>query len=695
MKKIGFLVLILLSTCIYGEGINNVSRIYHVNNRSNQAADNGNGSPEQPFKTISAAAKTAEPGDIVLVHAGVYRELVQPVRSGSPGKPIVFQAAEGETAVIRGSDVFSPEWQAEKNSDGTVVYRGFLDDAMFANYAMPWSKTHWYTDNPFRTKIMISNSGTKTAKPEKGLSQWARPWPPKTAATATEDASVSFDTDNRTVVYDGPPGTLPRTLGQIFVDGEPVQQVRTPEEVGGNQNTFIVAPDGKSLLLRLRDNADPRRHLVEITTRAQIFCPAKRRTDYIHVRGFIMEHCANQGPFPQAGALSTRSGANWKIENNVIRYATTVGIDCGGENYEQSGVNGGPARPENNEITGNVISDNGLCGIAVYSSNNVRISGNVLERNNRMGFTPGIDIGWWEQAAIKLHNCPGAVISDNMIRDNDCFGIWLDTYYAGARISRNLIVNNMFAGIFLECSSGPLMIDNNVVGLTRTGHGVYAHDSSGMTIANNLLFRNAHFGVLMRNVSNRKVAKGEICSTSDNKVLNNIILGNGQGAVAIPVKSGRDKDNISDYNVISGGSHLYDNGPVLFALLAREDRQLFKSAEYAGLINAGKAFELHWKDEEALFVDFDNWRSLTGRELHSLDPFTLKDSYMTFRSRLLNWELDLPEAVVKLRAVPVPDITRDYFGGSVDYQHGAVAGPFQKLKTGRNIFYLWPKQILP
>jgi len=683
--------LIILSISIYGGEMENVPGTYHVNNNSDLAADNNNGSPEKPFKTISAAVKMAGPGDIVVVHKGIYRELVQPDRSGLPDKPIVFQAAEGETAIIRGSDIFSPLWQVEKTAGATVVYRGFLDDAMFVDYAMPWSKTHWYTDNPFRTKIIISQSGSKIAKPEKGISQWARPWPSRTMPVETEEAAVTFDTDNRTMVYDGPPGTLPRTLGQIFVDGEPVQQVRTPEEVEEHANTFIVAPDGKSLLLHLRDNSDPRRHLVEITTRAQIFCPAKRGIDYIHVRGFIMEHCANQGPFPQAGALSTRSGAHWKIENNVIRHATTVGIDCGGENYLLDGVSGGFARPEGNEVTGNIISDNGLCGIAVYSSKNVRISGNVLERNNRLGFTPGIDIGWWEQSAIKLHNCPGAVISDNMIRDNDCFGVWLDTYYAGARISRNLIVNNMFAGIFLECSLGPLTIDNNVVALTRSGHGVYAHDSSGMTIANNLLFRNAHVGVLMRNVTERKVSKDMVCATSGNKVLNNMILGNGQGVVAIPARNERDKDNISDYNISSGGTHLYDNGPELFALLAREDRQLFKSGEYAALVNAGKAFEVRWKDEKALFVGVDAWRSLTGWDSHSLEPFTLKDSYMTFRSRLLNWELDVPKTAVEFRAIPVPDVTLDYFGKTVDYQKGAAAGPFQHLKAGRNVFYLWPR----
>jgi alpha-N-arabinofuranosidase len=66
----------------------------------------GDGSRQKPFKTISAAALKAMPGDTVTVHAGVYREWVNPLRGGeSDAKRITYRAARGEKVTITGSDI--------------------------------------------------------------------------------------------------------------------------------------------------------------------------------------------------------------------------------------------------------------------------------------------------------------------------------------------------------------------------------------------------------------------------------------------------------------------------------------------------------------------------------------------------------------------------------------------------------------
>ena len=46
------------------------------------AAREGNGSKEMPFKHINDAAKVAKAGDEVVVAAGIYREYVDPVNGG-------------------------------------------------------------------------------------------------------------------------------------------------------------------------------------------------------------------------------------------------------------------------------------------------------------------------------------------------------------------------------------------------------------------------------------------------------------------------------------------------------------------------------------------------------------------------------------------------------------------------------------
>ena len=75
-------------------------KVYHVSIRGNDAYD---GSKSRPFKTISAAARLAQPGEVITVHEGVYRERINPPRGGeSDTKRIVYQAAPGEGSKSRG-----------------------------------------------------------------------------------------------------------------------------------------------------------------------------------------------------------------------------------------------------------------------------------------------------------------------------------------------------------------------------------------------------------------------------------------------------------------------------------------------------------------------------------------------------------------------------------------------------------------
>ena len=68
--------------------------------------DTGDGSSRSPFHTIQHAADMAQPGDTITVHAGTYRERVNPPRGGtSDDKRIVYRAAPQELVEIKGSEV--------------------------------------------------------------------------------------------------------------------------------------------------------------------------------------------------------------------------------------------------------------------------------------------------------------------------------------------------------------------------------------------------------------------------------------------------------------------------------------------------------------------------------------------------------------------------------------------------------------
>ena len=84
----------------------------------------------QPYGTISFAASMAQPGDVVIVHAGTYREWVKPPRGGTGDeKRIVYRAAPGEEVWIKGSERIT-SWTRLATAFG----RRELPNAFFGDY---------------------------------------------------------------------------------------------------------------------------------------------------------------------------------------------------------------------------------------------------------------------------------------------------------------------------------------------------------------------------------------------------------------------------------------------------------------------------------------------------------------------------------------------------------------------------------
>lgn len=79
---------------------------YHVSPSGSDAAE---GTREAPWRTIQKAAEAMRPGDVCIVHAGVYRETVRPARSGTATQAIRFEAASGEEVWLTGTDLVT-QW---------------------------------------------------------------------------------------------------------------------------------------------------------------------------------------------------------------------------------------------------------------------------------------------------------------------------------------------------------------------------------------------------------------------------------------------------------------------------------------------------------------------------------------------------------------------------------------------------------
>jgi parallel beta-helix repeat protein len=104
---------------------------YHVAQRSTAASDENSGTARQPWKTLARATRHLLPGDIVLVHAGVYRETLAIRNSGTASAPITLRAAEGEQPVISGADEVR-NWVRVPGQD--PIYRTLWDHV----FAIDW-----------------------------------------------------------------------------------------------------------------------------------------------------------------------------------------------------------------------------------------------------------------------------------------------------------------------------------------------------------------------------------------------------------------------------------------------------------------------------------------------------------------------------------------------------------------------------
>ncbi len=93
-KAIYFFLLLILSITAWSKEI-------HV---SVLAQPGGDGSEASPYMTIQAAAAVANPGEEVVIHAGIYRETVIPAKSGTASARIIYRPFNEDHVIIDATD---------------------------------------------------------------------------------------------------------------------------------------------------------------------------------------------------------------------------------------------------------------------------------------------------------------------------------------------------------------------------------------------------------------------------------------------------------------------------------------------------------------------------------------------------------------------------------------------------------------
>ncbi|MEU8222857.1 right-handed parallel beta-helix repeat-containing protein [Kribbella sp. NPDC048915] len=258
----------------------------------------------------------------------------------------------------------------------------------------------------------------------------------------------------------------PCRLGeQLFADGKHLTRVMSLAQV--RPGAFYG--DYRSNTVYVGD--DPTGHALEMSrTQTAI----DKSADDVTVTGLTIERFASR---PQAGALQV--GRGWTVTANEVRWNHAVGIMV---------IEG-----DNTELSRNTVADNGQLGIGQYKSAGVKITANLVTRNNTDGFW----IADWESGGIKSTRSSGEV-RDNDIVANRGIGMWSDIAEYDRRITGNRIRDNAADGIRYEISYAGV-IDQNVVerngfgtgrgsgGSLWDGGGINVNTSSDVEVRGNLI----------------------------------------------------------------------------------------------------------------------------------------------------------------------------------------------------------------
>lgn len=489
---------LMVSMCLLLLVTNLFAREYHVSIGGNDAA---NGSVEKPLRTINRAAQLALPGDTVTVHQGTYREWIDPLNGGeSNARRILYRAAENEKVEVKGSELVTG-WKREKKNK--QVWKVVLPNRFFGNY------------NPFNDRL---------------YGDWL--WSDKihhTADVYLNDVSL-YETFSLDKVY--APDTL-RTL-------------RNPEgctlvwfaEVDA-ENTTIYANFG---------SVDPNKEVTEVSVRPTCFYPTREGLDYITIRGFYFSQAATQWAAPtaeQIGMIATHWCKGWIIEDNVIKNSRANGITLGKERSSGHNLECNDKRLDgtlhyievifnvlrkgwdkdhvgSHIVRNNVISDceqTGICGSmgAAFSEIYGNHIYNILVKQQ---------FGGAEMAGIKLHGAIDTYIHHNRIHRSGNFGLWLDWMAQGARVSSNLIYDNLGQDLFIEVSHGPYVVDNNIFLSPHslqenTDGGVYLHNifSGNMNPLDDMRYTPYHLNHSTQIKGFRTITQG------DHRFYNNVFIG--------------------------------------------------------------------------------------------------------------------------------------------------------------------------
>ena len=622
-----------------------MNKEYHVSMNGN---DWDNGNLETPFRTISKAAKVASPGDAVIVHEGVYREWVNPVCGGeSDESRIIYQAAEGETVVIKGSEQIM-NWQVV----GGGVWNASLPNEMFGDY------------NPYKQTV----DGDWLLRPREPFLH----------------------------------------TGEVYRNGKALHEVFGVNEVRRELGSWYAEVTDDTTNVYANFGADdPNEGMTEINVRKCCFYPEKTGVDYITVRGFEIAQAATPWAPPTAeqfGMLGTHWSKGWIIEDNILHDAKCSAISLGknatiednlalrkkrksGYQYQLENVfkakeySWAKDNVGSHIVRNNTISDCGQTGIVghmgcVFSE----VYGNHIHDIGNKGEFFGHEI-----AGIKFHAAIDVQIHNNHIHDcGGAAGVWLDWQTQGTRVSQNLFHDNdkAWCDLFVEVSHGPYMIDNNIF---ASKHNILNVSQGGAYIHNLFFGVNKKEACLHRftpyHGNHTTEIAGVVCVYGDDdRWYQNIFAGNAE-------ETDEYKKGTAQYNGCPTSIEEYCSEEHT----AEGSKETGRQTAYIDgncYFNGAEAFE---KEKNKVISNDDICPRFVNENEKVYLEINVPQEVLQVKTRLISTEnLELPR--ITEQPYENPDgtpltINTDYLGGCRTEM--PTPGPFEEIESGYNKILVW------
>ena len=416
---------------------------------SANAAREGCGTENAPFRTISKAAAIARPGDEVLVSPGIYREEVDPKFGGTDDDHrIVYRSVEPGKAVITGAECVK-NWENYKGD----VWKAVIPNGVFGNY------------NPYTTFVF-------------GDWYWAQ---------------------------------KPVHTGEVYLNGKAMYETSDLEDVLNPtiykpswdqaftlHKWYTEQKDGATIIYANFQGADPNKETVDINVRRHCFYPSKEGLGYITLSGFTIKQAATQWAPPtayQEGMVGPHWSKGWIIEDCELSDSRCSGISLG--KYLQP--NNDNKWYRHNYKDGTQTERDAICQAQIEGWTKEKIGSHIIRRchihdcgqTGIVGHLGGVfsiiednhihninnkqDLAGAEIGGIKMHAAIDVIFRRNHI--HHCTrGIWLDWQVQGTRVTQNvfhdntppegvIFTNGLSLGedLFVEVSHGPTLIDNNLL----------------------------------------------------------------------------------------------------------------------------------------------------------------------------------------------------------------------------------------